>query len=128
MKTRVQKIFTKPSRTKQAFKHEVDINRIMAKYQKTGLLPVTNKSPLYGDFSSIPDFETASNKLIAAQNAFDAQPASLRKRFNNNPSELLHFLQDESNRDEAIKLGLVPKPEPIQETKDPGAAPKTDAV
>jgi len=125
---RVQKTFTKPSRTKQAFKDEVDINRIMKKYQKTGVLPVSQKSPLYGDFSSIPDFEAASNKLIQAQEAFDAQPAYLRKRFNNNPSELLAFLQDESNRDEAIKLGLVPKKEAIQETKDKDPAPKTDAV
>lgn len=126
---RVQKTFTKPSRTKQAFKDEVDINRIMKKYQKTGVLPVSQQSPIYGDFSNIPNFEEASNKLIAAQEAFDAQPASLRKRFNNNPSDLLAFLQDSSNYDEAIKLGLVePKQEIIKDEKDQKPAPKIDAV
>jgi len=125
---RVQKTFTKPSRTKQAFKHEVDINRIMAKYQKTGVLPITNKSPLYGDFSEIPDFETASNKLLQAQMTFDALPSQLRKKFNNNPNELIQFVNDESNRDEAQKLGLLKPQESKQEIETKSPPPSSDAV
>jgi len=125
---RVQKKFTKPSRTKQAFKHEVDINRIMAKYQKTGILPITNRSPLYGDFSEIPDFETASNKIIQAQLTFDALPSQLRKKFNNNPNELIQFVQDESNKDEALKLGLLKPQESKQEIETKSQPPSNDAV
>ena len=36
-----------------------------------------------------------------------ALPSDVRSRFGNNPAELLDFLNDNSNYDEAIRLGLI---------------------
>jgi hypothetical protein len=36
-----------------------------------------------------------------------ALPADLRARFSNNPEELINFLDNPENKDEAIRLGLL---------------------
>lgn len=106
--------FPHASRTKQQFVEESDINTIMRKYEKTGVIdPRLQRGPgSYGDFSNATDYHTSLTQIVEAQDAFYDLPASLRKRFNNDPAELLDFLADDRNRDEAIKLGLVPAPEP----------------
>ena len=102
-----------PSLTQQHFKDETDINNILRQFNITGMLPEAPLSPRYGDFSGIVDYHTALNSVIAAQSEFDGLPAQIRARFNNDPAELIEFLDDEKNRDEAVKLGLldVPKAE-----------------
>ena len=45
---------------------------------------------------------------------FDSLPSSLRERFSNDPSRLLAFVDDESNFDEAVKLGLL-SPLPVED-------------
>lgn len=103
--------FPKGTRTKQSFQAECDINNIMAKYAKTGVLEHTrNVQGAYGDFSDVPDFQEARNRLIAAEQAFMALPAAVRKRFDNDPEQLVAFIADDKNYDEALKLGLVQKP------------------
>jgi phage internal scaffolding protein len=47
------------------------------------------------------------NTLIAAQNAFKTLPASIRKEFNNDPSQVIDFLNNPANKDKAIELGLI---------------------
>lgn len=105
--------FPEKTMTKQAFKDECDINNIMSKYQKTGLIEhVQNVQGSYGDFTSVQDYQLSLNQVIAAQEAFDQLPAKIRERFANDPSHLMSFLGDEKNRDEAIRLGLLEAPEP----------------
>lgn len=102
--------FAKPSRTQQHFKEESDINFIVNRFLKTGTLPDVNPSAMYGDFLHAPgSYQEALNLVIEAQDGFNALPAEMRARFNNDPGELLTFLQDENNRDEAITLGLIEK-------------------
>lgn len=97
--------------TQQHFKDECDINTIVRRYEKTGFLvdPLTpaTAEPMYGDFSDQQEFLAAQTLIAHASQAFDELPAWLRKRFSNNPAEMLAFLEDESNREEAVKLGLV---------------------
>lgn len=118
---------TKISGTQQHFKEECNINSIMAKFAKTGQLTPIQKIPQYGDFSNIGSYDEALNQIEAAQNLFGSLPAYVRDRFNNNPGELIAFMNDESNRDEAIKLGFIPtKEEPKQPAPiSTGAAPLT---
>ena len=104
----------------QSFKEECDINNIVAKFLKTGELPENVRMPQSGDFTGITDFQTAMNMVIEAQDAFMAFPADVRARFANDPQRMMDFLADESNRDEAIKLGLVEKP--AEKTRDVVAA------
>jgi phage internal scaffolding protein len=98
-----------PSLAQQHFKEECDINTILQKFSITGILPEVPLSPRYGDFSGISDYHTALNRVIAAQDEFEALPAQIRARFNNDPAQLIEFLQNENNRPEAEELGLVEK-------------------
>lgn len=98
-----------PSLAQQHFKDECDINNILRQFNITGLLPEAPLSPRYGDFSGIVDYHSALNAVIAAEDGFMALPAGLRARFLNDPENLINFLDDDSNYDEAVKLGLVDK-------------------
>lgn len=113
------------SMTQQHFKDECDINSIIRRYQKTGFLvdptvPVS-REPQFGDFSVEQDFLQAQTLIAHASQAFDELPSYLRKRFNNNPADMLAFLEDESNREEAVKLGLVSQSSNIGSVVDAAA-------
>ncbi len=98
-----------PSLAQQHFKEECDINTILQKFNITGILPEAPLSPRYGDFSGISDYHTALNRVIAAQQEFEALPAQIRSRFDNDPAKLIEFLDNDANRPEAEELGLVEK-------------------
>ncbi len=96
-----------PTLAQQHYKEECDINSILQKFNVTGLLPEAPLSPRYGDFTGIGDYHTALNRVIAAQDEFEALPAQIRARFLNDPANLIEFLDDPKNRSEAEQLGLV---------------------
>lgn len=99
------------SRAKQSFQKEANINTIMAKYAKSGLLVdpmcVSTRMPQFGDFSAVNDFQSMQNRVLEVKRYFDSLPAVVRLRFNNSPDELLKFMSDDKNKDEALKLGLL---------------------
>jgi len=96
-----------PTLAQQHFKDECDINHILRQFNVTGLLPENPLSPRYGDFTNIGDYHSALNAVIAAEDEFMALPAHIRARFDNDPANLIDFLDNESNKDEAITLGLL---------------------
>lgn len=101
--------------TQQQFKDESDINNLVDRFLRTGEIPPVDARAMYGDFVDSPQsYQEALSAVFEAQAGFDALPSKVRQRFNNDPAELLAFLQDSANLDEAIKLGLVEKPEPAQ--------------
>jgi phage internal scaffolding protein len=102
--------FEDKSLTQQHFKEECDINNIMRRYMNGEAVMVPNSEPIFGDFSMDFDFQTAQNTLIDATNRFMMLSSEVRERFGNDPAKLLQFLTKRENLDEAIKLGLVPKP------------------
>jgi len=110
---RVQYFDNTPSMTQQQFKNQCDVNQILKKFEKTGMISHTNNSQgTYADFSTVKNFHENLNMVLNAQSAFDSLPASIRKRFSNNPTSLLEFVSDDSNYDEALSLGLIQqKPE-----------------
>jgi len=100
---------------KQSFKDEVDINTIVKRFGLTGQLPSDVRVPQYADFVEVTDYHTAMIQVRAAQEAFMEMPANVRARFHHDAGELVAFVSDEKNRDEAIKLGLVvPKVVPAE--------------
>lgn len=103
-----------PSLTQQNFRDECDINNIMSRYQSTGLLDdcFNSERGSFSDVASAVDYHTAQNLILSAQQVFDELPLKVRRRFNNDAGELLTFLDDPRNRDEAIELGLVNKAAP----------------
>ncbi|QGH72143.1 MAG: scaffold protein [Microviridae sp. ctD0m35] len=96
------------SRTKQSFADAVNINIIVKKIARTGLAP-QKSGAFYGDFSSGDDYQTALQKIQNADEAFMSLPVDIRTRFQNDPSQLLNFLADPKNLEEAVKLGLMDK-------------------
>lgn len=105
------------TRTRGEFVHESDINRLVERFRDTGSFydPLTvaksgKNKPFFGDFTQIPDYQTALNIVIEAEQNFAALPSKVRERFKNDPAELVAFVRDEKNRDEAIELGLLPRP------------------
>jgi len=96
-----------PSLAQQHFKDECDINNILRQFNITGLLPESPLSPRYGDFTGINDYQSALNAVIAAEDGFMTLPAGIRAQFGNDPEQLINFLDNPENKDEAIRLGLI---------------------
>lgn len=113
-----------PGYTQQEFREETDINTIVRRFGLTGEMPQTVSVPRYGDFTEVGDYKSALDAVIAADAAFMELPAALRERFKNDPQELLMFVEDEANLEEARKLGLlkaveVPPPAPVAPLVEP---------
>lgn len=110
-------LVTGPGLTKQEFVGETDINAIMKRYNATGVLPVdmAGVQPVFADVSNIGDFASVMQKMTSAQEAFNSLDPHLRARFGNSPADLVEFIQDDRNRDEAVRLGLVPALAPKKE-------------
>lgn len=105
--------FDKDGKTQQHFRDEVNINSIIQRYKKTGVLGDPSRQSLarkalYGDFTAL-DFFQAQNMIAGAQQAFMSLPATIRKRFNNDPGEIIAFLENDENRKEAEELGIIAK-------------------
>lgn len=104
----VRKEFTQPTRTQQHMRDECNVNLILKKWQKTGLITHINEhSPQYGDLIPFSDYQTSLNQIMEAQASFDALPSSLRKKFDNDPAQFVNFVSDGNNADELVALGLA---------------------
>jgi phage internal scaffolding protein len=103
--------FKKPSMTKQSFRDEVNINNIMKKYEKTGLLThVKQYGGKYADLADSSDYHTSMNIILEAQEAFDTLPSKVRHEFYNDPAKFLEFVQDPANAEKMIEMGLAERP------------------
>lgn len=99
-----------------------DINRIVKKAIRpdgqidASLIASLAKKPgLYGDFTNAVDFQTLQNRVIRVRDAFATLAPEVRAKFNNNPAEMIDFVNDPKNKAEAIKMGILPPPK--RETK-----------
>lgn len=122
-------LFSPPSRTKQSFAAECDINNILVQFKQTGVFRHISAKAAQGSYQDLPDpidFQESLELVLAAERSFETLPSKVRERFQNNPGEFLKFMADPANQDEAIKLGLAtdsrpqdaPPPEP-----DPAPTP-----
>ena len=91
----------------QSAEEESNINTIVRRFGVTGELPGDVAMPRSGDFTGIPDFHTAMNLVRQAQEEFVKVPAEVRARFGNDPQAFMAFVEDDANREEARRLGLL---------------------
>lgn len=97
------------SLTRQSMKNETDINRIVGRFQETGMLNhVASKTPVYADVSGVSDYREALEQVRQIDEFFMKLPAKVRARFENSPAGFLDFMSDAGNLEEARELGLVP--------------------
>lgn len=108
---RIQQVNLEPSLTDPQFKEQCDVNNIL-KYHTRSRTPLPMLQGKYMDLTNAPDYMTALITIHNAEEAFMDLPAEARYRFQNDPSQLIHFLKDPKNSDEAIRLGLINKPPP----------------
>ncbi|AZL82675.1 internal scaffolding protein [Apis mellifera associated microvirus 1] len=98
------------SLTKQSFSEDADINTIVERFKITGEVPDGYVPPDFSDFAEVADFHTAMNAIRRAQEQFMELPGQVRERFANDPQNLMAFLGDRNNLQEAVRLGLVSPP------------------
>lgn len=116
-----------PSMTKQSFKDECDINTIMARYEKDGVVThVKEHEGQYGDFTLGFDYHDAMNRVHAARDMFMSLPAGIRTKFDNDPGKFLDFVSDPKNSDAMVEMGLkekAPVPAAVPPVPVPDATP-----
>lgn len=112
------------SMARQEFKDECDINVLMARYQKTGILPESIKEG-EGRFLDCTeyDFQRSMEIVAGASSLFEQLPSGIRTRCDNDPVKLLAFVADPVNREEARKLGILREAShPLPSTDKPNLA------
>lgn len=101
-------IHTGETLARPSFKHECNINSIMAKAIKGLHVPINPKSPLFGDVSNMGTFHEMNQRIQEIQNEFlHTVPAEIRLKFGNDSGRFADWLQKPENREEAIRLGLI---------------------
>lgn len=115
------------SLTDDSFADSCDIHKMLKRYLLAGEMPQGNPGA-FVDVAMLPDdFLAAQVRVKAAETAFMELPSDLRARFKNSPVELLSFLANPANVEEARELGLFVKPEvPEKEPAGSGGAPPGD--
>lgn len=102
-------------KTRQEQAVDADINVIVKRYGLTGQLPLVRpKIPLEADFRDAGDFDLGSALRFVreANDAFMAYPADVRAKFDNDPAKFVAFVENPSNKDECVRLGILPKDPP----------------
>lgn len=114
--------------TQQHMAEATDINNIMKKYEATGLLDHLNQyQGEYGDFTVMPDFHTAMNKIKDAEEMFLTIPASIRDKFENDAGKFVEFASNPENLDELREMGLAPQA-PVESEHPTTKAKKAEKI
>ncbi len=109
------------SLTKESFREDCDINKIMARHMKTGLIEHLNpRKPMYGDFSAVQDFHSAVERVHDAEEQFALLPSAVRNMVQNDPERLLQALTDPKETAELAEAGLPMAEDFVPWTPDEG--------
>lgn len=117
------------SKTRQADLDSSDINKIVKRFERDGVMPMGSREGVYLDVSEVGDYRSALEQVKRADEYFSQLPADSRKMFNNDPAEFLDRVNDPSQLELLIKAGVIPKdevklppaPHPAGEAKEPQA-------
>lgn len=115
------------SLTKQAFKDECDINKIVKRFTK---MPVDDVSKMlgtpfqgyYDDFSDVGDLRTVYERIAQAEESFLGLPAKVRADFQNDPVAFLEFSQNPENEKKMREYGLLKESTPVATNDSPESA------
>lgn len=117
---RVQYFTEGPSLTRQEFKDECDLGKILQRFGRTpeGMQLLENArgyvSERFDDVSGVLHYREALDAVKRAETVFDSLPVELRVRFDHSPEKFLNFVDDPKNLDELRTLGLAkPKVEAV---------------
>lgn len=108
------------SMTEQHHEKSCNINNIMAKYQKTGLVDHINR--MEGKFADVvgADYKDAMDLVKAAETEFYELPSEVRKRLRNDVSLYLDMIQTD---DGVLELSEILNPTPEMPEEPAETAP-----
>ncbi len=134
-KHRVSSRTTQKSMTKQSFKKECDINAIMARYQKSGIVDHINTHEAHYGETSAQSFTEAQFLIAEASSMFEELPSKARAYFQHDPKAFLSFMEGydpDKDKQQLIDLGMardgltVALPSPPGDEGEPAADPAAE--
>lgn len=99
--------------TKQSFKDQCTVSKIVKRFAITGQMPLNARQPTYGDFSGATDLHTAMNLVLSAQNDFDALDPYVREAADNDPELFAEMLCTDEGISKLKAAGLTISEEDI---------------
>lgn len=121
-----------PSLTEQHHAPACDVNNILARYTKTGVLEHVRQYE--GQYTDCPSatYHEAMNRVTAVQSMFAELPSQLRSHFRNDPAEFVEFCEQSADPGGDLEklgeeyrsraLGLPPEGVGSDATPPPGKA------
>lgn len=92
------------SMTEQHHARACDVNTIMAKYLKSGVIDhIKQYEPQFGDVSNL-DFKTSMDQVAAVKSEFHNLPAFVRDHYKQDPGAYLDAVSTEEGIEELRKL------------------------
>lgn len=108
------------SKTQQHMRDECNINKIISRYVKTGLVDHLNQNKaFYADLPNL-DYREAYEKVFQAEEAFSSLPSELRNYLDNDPAQFVDWMQSGEDMEMKRKYKLVNEqaPEvPVKQTE-----------
>lgn len=90
---------TEPSMTRQADAESCDVNNIMKRYERTGVLPPFATPGFFGDVSRLGDFHAITEVVRQTTEVFMQLPAKTRFEFGNDVANFVNWASDGQNAD-----------------------------
>ncbi len=95
------------SRTKQSMKDECDVNLIVSRFAKTGLIShLADGIPQFVDVSELGDFRSILSQVAKVESYFAGLPAGVRASFGNDASRFMDYLESGASEEDLLALGL----------------------
>lgn len=94
-----------PGVTDPSFLQSCDLEHLISLHVQSGQSFTLPESELV-DFTQMPDYQTALNTVIKIDEYFSHLPVSVKQAYDNNPALLMAALDDPSQRDRLIQLGV----------------------
>lgn len=118
---------------KQSMLDECDVNLIVERFAKTGLLEhIAEGIPQYVDASELGDFRSVLEQVRKVEDYFSGLPAAVRSSFQNDAARFMDYLESGASAEDLQKLGLAivgdRRADEERQRRREDAAPKVDAV
>ena len=84
-----------------------DINSILKRMEKSGIMPIVPEAGEFIDVSEVGDFREALERVRLADERFMSLPADIRRHFGDDPAGFLDAVNDPARHQELVDLGLL---------------------
>jgi len=92
----------------QSDRDSCDINRLMARYENDGVMPLGREGGQFLDVSSVGSYPEVIQRLKDAEEFFALQPAKIRAAFDNDVAKFLEVASNpEAHLELLEQLGLI---------------------